>query len=306
MLNISILKELFTCFFWHEYVRMDQFGHIKELKDVDQFGVHVKFGDEKPVEDYVQEHKTDPLAIVGGMATVFAVAGVLFALPMIASAGGQPSSSVQTNVEPFEYIEARLLKFGKIKDENAMPDRIVPALPTAPENIIALDRNENKPAPEETKPKERRQADAVTDDKLRQVFDKARAFAEVQDDFIPEGHPDGVPDGDVTDPALASLGATYGRRITGLFTERWVVPTLLGDAQLDKLKAKVHIRVDIDMMIIEVKMLKRSGNAMFDDSVQNAIDRVRLEVRTLPSPPEAIASNVFGGGIVIKFNGSDA
>jgi hypothetical protein len=60
------------------------------------------------------------------------------------------------------------------------------------------------------------------------------------------------------------------------------------------------------MVITSVKFLDKSGNAMFDDSVQNAIDRVRQEVRTLPPPPEAIASNIFGGGINLKFNGREA
>jgi hypothetical protein len=88
--------------------------------------------------------------------------------------------------------------------------------------------------------------------------------------------------------------------------ERWVVPTLLPQNVLEKLGAKVNIRVDVNMVIIQVKFLKKSGNAMFDDSVQNAIDRVRTEERTLPEPPEAIASNIFGGGINIKFNGREA
>jgi hypothetical protein len=172
--------------------------------------------------------------------------------------------------------------------------------------VLPLDRNENKPEPEKKEEKPKPQADAVTDDKLRQIFDKARAFAEIQDDYVPEGHPDGVPDGDVTDPALASLGATYGHRIKRIFLERWVVPTLLSEAVLKKLSAKVNIRVDINMVITSSKFLSKSGNAMFDDSVQNAIDRVQQEVRTLPPPPEAIASNIFGGGINLKFNGREA
>ena len=84
------------------------------------------------------------------------------------------------------------------------------------------------------------------------------------------------------------------------------MPTLLSEGVLRKLKAKVNIRVDIDMVIISVNFLNKSGNRMFDDSVQNAIDRVRAEVRSLPPPPEAIASNIFGGGINLKFKGKEA
>jgi hypothetical protein len=203
-------------------------------------------------------------------------------------------------------VEARLLKWGEVKDPKALPDRIVPALPTAPEEVLPLDRNSQKKEPQVKTEKPKRQAGAVMDDKLRQVFEKARAFAEVQDNYIPEGHPDGVPDGDVTDPALASMGATYGHRINRIFLERWVVPTLLSEKVKDKSKVKVLIRVNIEMVITDVKFIKKSGNTMFDNSVQTAIDRVRQEVRTLPAPPEVLAPKIFGGGIVLKFNGRDA
>lgn len=262
--------------------------------------------DEKPTESLSNWSRTDPVALVGGALSVVALFAFLLALPKIATAGGILDSKDEAQIEPFEYIEARLLKWGEVKNKDALPDRIVPALPTAPEDVIALDRDENKPEPEVKEKKEKRQAGAVVDDKLRQVFDKARAFAEIQDDYIPEGHPDGVPDGDVTDPALASIGATYGHRIKRIFLDRWIVPTLLSEGALKKLKAKVNIKVDIDMVIVSVDFLKKSGNEMFDDSVKNAIDKVRVEVRSLPAPPEAIASNIFGGGINLTFNGSEA
>jgi outer membrane biosynthesis protein TonB len=261
--------------------------------------------EEKPIEELSYLRKTDPVAVAGGAFGVILMAGVISALPVIAAAGGADEAT-SGDAEPFEYIEARLLKYGEEKDPEALPDRIVPAQPTAPEDVLPLDRNENKKEPEKKEEKPKPQADAVTDNKLRQVFEKARAFAEIQDDYVPEGHPDGVPEGEVTDPALASMGATYGHRIKRLFLERWVVPTLLPEAALKKLSAKVNIRVDINMVIISATFLKKSGNPMFDDSVQNAIDRVRQEVRTLPPPPEAIASNIFGGGINLKFNGREA
>jgi hypothetical protein len=238
--------------------------------------------DEKP-----ERRGSDPVAMVIGAAGVIAfVVGILLL--------------------PLEYIEARLLKFGEVKDDTKLPDRIVPPLPTAPDEVLPLDTNEDKAAPEEEDDKPLKQADAVSDDRLREVFDKARAFAEIQDDYVPEGHPDGVPDGDVTDPALASIGATYSHRLMRLFLDRFVVPTLLSEAELAKLDATVLIKVDIEMVIVSVRFVDESGNAMFDDSVRNAIDRVRVEVRNLPAPPEVIAPKVFGAGIRLKFNGREA
>jgi len=251
------------------------------------------------------DRKADPIALAGGASGVIVMITALLLLPIIAKAGADREENDDAS-EAFEYIEARLLKFGEEKDDTKLPDRIVPAMPTAPDEILPLDANENKPPPPKKKPEQQKQPDAVSDDKLREVFDKARAFAEIQDDYIPEGHLDGVPDGEVTDRALASMGATYGRRLKRLFLDRWIVPTLLSKSQLDSLKVKVNIKIDADMMIVGIRFLKKSGNAMFDDSVKNAIDRVRADIKTLPAPPEAIAPKIFGAGINLTFNGKEA
>jgi len=261
---------------------------------------NIGVSDEKPLV-----RGADPVALVGGAGAVIIALVAMLLLPMISEAR-QKEDTLKVDSPPFEYIEARLLKFGEVKDDTKLPDRIVPALPTAPGEVLSLDMDENKPEPKIEDDKPARQADAVTDDKLREVFDKARAFAEIQDDYIPEGHPDGVPDGDVTDPALASLGATYGHRIKRFFLDRWIVPTLLSEGELANLKVKVNIKVDIEVVIVSVTFLRKSGNRMFDDSVQNAIDRVGKEVRNLPTPPEAIAARVFGSGINLTFNGREA
>ena len=252
------------------------------------------------------ETGTDPVAAAGGTAGVIVFVVIILLLPLLEKAGVGSEADGGSEEAPFEYVEARLLKLGEIKDDTELPDRIVPAMPTAPKEVLALDRNEKK---EESPKKEKepvRQADAVDDDKLREVFDKARAFAEIQDDYIPEGHPDGVPDGDVTDPALASMGATYGRRVTRFIRERWVVPTLISESELSALKVKISLKFNAEMTIIEYRILQSSGNRMFDDSVINAVERTQKEVRHLPEPPEVIASRIYGAGMVVKLNGRDA
>jgi hypothetical protein len=257
-------------------------------------------------EEVPLRKSADPIAVAAGTIGVIATGALLLALPIIAEAAVEPPAP-ERDAEPMEYVEARLLKLGEIKDEKALPDRVVPPQPTAPEEVLPLDRDEDRPEPpEEPEKKPERQPDAVSDNELRKVFEKARAFAEIQDDYTPEGHPDGVPDGEVTDPSLASIGATYGHRIKRIFLERWIVPTLLSESQLEGLRVKVNLRVDIEMVITDIEYLKESNSEIFNDSVKNAIERVREEVRTLPDPPEAIASRIFGGGINITFNGEEA
>lgn len=258
--------------------------------------------DKQAAEIYLGKRPPDPVALAAGIASVIIVGALAISMPAIARAAAQGDMGA-SEVKPFEYIEARLLKYGEEKDPNKLPDRVVPPLPTQPEEVLALDRNETKPEPEKKEEKKETQRDAVTDDKLREVFERAQAFAEVRDDFIPEGHPDGVPDGDVTDPALASVGATYGRRVVRAIDVRY--PTLIDESSLRKLKAKVHLRFDIDMRLVGYEFKQKSGNKLFDDAIAVRLDQIKTEETKLPSPPEAIAPNVFGGGIVITFHGKD-
>ncbi|MBN2804604.1 MAG: TonB C-terminal domain-containing protein [Deltaproteobacteria bacterium] len=250
------------------------------------------------------KHTKDPVALVLGSGGVIAAIVAMLLLPLVTRASAEKSD--QQAGEPFEYVEARILKFGEIKDDTKLPDRIVPPMPTAPEEIIPLDRDENKEEPPKKEEIEEKQPDAVTDDKLRQVFEKARAFAEIQDDYVPEGHPDGVPDGDVTDPLLASMGATYGRKITKYIKERWIVPTLISDKEKAELHVKILIKFDSEMTITEFKILKGTKNRLFDDSVTNAVERTQKEVKHLPEPPDEVAPMIYGGGLVITLHGADA
>ncbi|MCU0663463.1 MAG: TonB C-terminal domain-containing protein, partial [Myxococcota bacterium] len=241
-----------------------------------------------------------PLALLAGATSTMIMAALMIALPTISAAAAKPNPKHK----PFEFIEARLLKAGEIKDPDKMPDRIAPVQATAPEEVLPLDSNAQKQE-RDTEKKTERQREAVDDNKLRQVYDKARAFAEIQD-VVPEGHPDGVPDGDVTDPRLASLGDMYGRKIMKLIQERWLVATIFSNEELKRLHAKLVLRFDVDMSISSYEISKSSGNRRFDDSILAAVETVKVEVKTLPSPPEAIAAQIFGGGIEIKMNGASA
>ncbi len=259
-----------------------------------------------PVSARHGTRKSDPVAMAAGTAGVIVAVVIMLLLPVISSAFESEEPGF-VPVKPFEFVEARLLKLGEIKDDTKLPDRVVPPKATAPEEVLPLDTNENKPEPpKKAEEKKEIQPDAVPDDKLREVFEKARAFAEIQDDFVPEGHPDGVPDGDVTDPALASMGATYGRRIMRLIQERWVVPTLISDTERNKLKVKIILKFDPEMTIIDFKILKKSGNKLFDDSVSNAIEQLQKDVKHLPEPPDEIAPNIYGGGLAVNLYGADA
>jgi hypothetical protein len=53
----------------------------------------------------------DPIALIFGFLGVFGAVGVMLSLPAISQADASPRTSPYEH-EPFEYIEARLLKWG--------------------------------------------------------------------------------------------------------------------------------------------------------------------------------------------------
>jgi len=252
--------------------------------------------------------KANASATAIGIGTTLLVHGIVTGLAVLLTVSPGMSSSLSGKKPegPINFIPARLVRLGKPPDPNAMPQRVVPALPTAPPDSVAVSKEENPPPPKEKPAKDKRQTDALDDEKLRKVFNRARAFGEITDDYMPEGSPDGVPEGEVTDPSQAQLGDIYATKLYRLFKDRWVVPTLISEKDLDDLKCSILIQLDADLSIHNYRVHRSSGNRLFDDSVLNAIKRINDEVRRLPEPPAPLAPVLFSAGLVLRFHGKDA
>jgi hypothetical protein len=203
------------------------------------------------------------------------------------------------------FIVARLVKLGTPpEDTKSLPHRKVPALATGPRDNVPVSTELNPPE-NEPPSDEKALPFAVDDPKLREIFDTARAFAEVQDNPMVEGHPDGVPEGEVTDPALAKAGDLYATKLYKLFKGMWVVPSLITDKERQGLVVKVKLNIGFDLKITSFKLVKKSGNGQFDASVVEIFKKFEAEGTRLPEPPEEIAEKLFEGGLVIRFHGKD-
>ena len=203
------------------------------------------------------------------------------------------------------FIAARLVKLGTPpEDSKALPHRKVPALATGPKDTVPLSTEMNPP---DNPPPEGKAAlpFAVEDPKLREIFDTARAFAEVTDNPVVEGMPDGVPEGEVTDPALAKAGDLYATKLYKIFKNLWVVPSLISEKERMTLVAKVKLVIGADLKIHDATIVKKSGNGQFDGSVMEIFKKFEAENMRLPEPPDEIAGKLFEGGLVIRFHGKD-
>lgn len=204
-----------------------------------------------------------------------------------------------------KFIVARLVKLGTPpEDSKAMPHRKVPALATGPKDQIPVS-SELYPPDVQPPDEEKALPFAVEDPKLRKIFDTARAFAEITDNLMVEGHPDGVPEGEVTDPSLVKAGDLYATKLYRIFKNMWVVPSLIPAGERIALIVKVKLVIGPDLKIHDYKFVKKSGNGQFDSSVIEIFKKFEAENKRLPEPPDEIASKLFEGGLVIRFHGKD-
>jgi len=206
--------------------------------------------------------------------------------------------------EPIQFIPATLVKLGTPPDPDGVLHRKVPALATGPKDKIPVSTELNVPKknyPED----EKAPMFAVEDSKIRKVFEKARAFAEITDNPAIEGLPDGVPEGEVTDPSLVKAGNIYATKLYRIFKEMWVVPSYMSQKEIESLMVKVRVIISPDLKISDYKLVKKSGNSGFDASVIEIFKKFETEGRSLPEPPDEIASKLFEGGLEIRFYGKD-
>jgi hypothetical protein len=206
---------------------------------------------------------------------------------------------------PIGIVPARLVRLGEPPDPKQLPDRIVPALPTAPDDGVPV--SQKLEPPPEKQPAKRRPHNPIEDDKLRDIFSRIRAFGEVTDHNTEQGDPSGVPGGDVTDPALAQAGSLWARELSQVIKAYVTFPTIIAESDLRRLKCKVEVKVGRDLIPQEAKIAEKgtSRNGHFDRAVIDGFEQMRIKRVKLPRPPRELEEMLFGPGLVINMYGRD-
>lgn len=254
--------------------------------------------------------RTEPtmfaIAIVGSLL----VHGLLI-LSILAArlVGFTPSDVLVEAVEgpaPIGIVPARLVRLGDVPEKNKLPDRIVPALPTAPDDGIPVAKK-LEPPPQKAKGPRKRPFNPVEDDKVRDVLARTRAFGKITENITTTGHPSGVPGGDVSDPSLARAGDLWARQVSQVIKAYVTFPTIIPQDELKRLRCKVELKVGRDRIPREFKIAKRgtSRNRFFDQSVLDSFDQMRVKRVKLPPPPSQFEENVYGPGMIITIHGRD-
>ena len=207
-----------------------------------------------------------------------------------AGAGEHPERFIEEHV-----VEARFVRLGAKPDPDKLPNRIVPRLQTAPDKATVVSKEMDPPKTE--KPDAGPRPDRPVEDLLTRLGDRAQAFAEI-DDREREGDPSGIADGTETE---ARAGDLYAGQLSAFFKRGWTIPTTLGDTS--RLQVLAEVQITSDLHVGPARILKGSGEPLFDQSVEDRFAELRALGTTLPEPPPEVADRFIGKTISVRFEG---
>lgn len=261
----------------------------------------VQAGDEVPTT-FLTGRQLDREMVLGGAAMAL---GAHVALPLaIALVVSLVSAVAPRDDTPQDYIddhvvEARLVRLGKKRDPDKLPDREVPRKSTAPDDSTVVSKNMDPAKPD--KPDAGVRPERPEEDLLMRLGDRAQAFAEIAEEREREGDPNGVADGTATE---AQAGDLYRGMLRDFFQRGWTIPSTLGDTR--HLTTEATVEITVDLHVGPHLIQKDSGEALFDQSVEDRFNQLRTLGTTLPEPPPEVADQFLGKKITIRFRGKSA
>ena len=239
------------------------------------------------------------------IALGFAVAIALHAIPLLLillkivhplSSGVDESEVVARPV-----IAANVLKLGHPLDPKQLPDRLVPQQNKAPKKEILASQDD---------PLHQRDAGPpppnAIDSPDTQHTDKNSPFAE--DAGRPhqeEGSDAGIEGGLETDPNKVHAGDMYAAKLSSFFHDRWSIPTVISNADAEKLCVVFRINIGPRMNIwhLNVTPQRKSGNDLFDDSARSMLQKLLQDSTSLPDPPPEVADSFKGRTVDLTLTG---
>ncbi len=239
------------------------------------------------MQDETEVAKTP--SILSGLCVSFGVHAAIVLAVVIGTITGSEAieKEVEEKMVPFTPVE--LVRLGEKKPPKQLPRISNPAPKTIQEDVVNLAK---KPKPEDVvlkkeKPKDKkakRVRKKNTDDILNTFHNPNRP---VNTDK-PEGDPDGVPEGTVVDSALKHLMNSYLAKVQQTIVRNWRVPQTISQSKAEKLagKVRVKVRVSPEGHIVSYRITRKSGDSIFDASVEETVRKFTAGGggRRLPMP----------------------
>lgn len=259
----------------------------------------VRRGDRGPRWSEVAAGAAVSVALHGGLA-LFVVLAALF----------EPEPEEPEFLD-LVFEEVELLALGEIRDSQELPRMAGDFSPPVADEVVIEPSTEPTPEPQAdpTPPPEapdpaaiqrQREEEEARQEEAERVAREERqrrreaAFGRIDSsgpgDAVPEGSPDGVAGGTVSDAALANMMQTYQVRVLQEIQRFWEVPSTLTEQELQRLygQVRVHVRLSESGHVTSYRIIARSGNEQFDGSIERVIQRFERQRggRALPMPDE--------------------
>lgn len=254
--------------------------------------------------------RVEPLdrAMLAGGAALAAVAhmivpGLFYALLSIFGLAAMAATDHQPIARELHVVEARFVRLGVKRDPRRLPNRVVPIKSTAPATGVAVSKNASQEPLDRSRDKDKERPVNAAEDLLTRLGDRAQAFAEIAEEREREGDPEGVPWGTDTE---GREGDIYLGKLVAFFQNGWTLPTTLGRDQVKSLVTKISVQITPSGQVGAFEIVGPSGNALFDQSVNERLQQLRAVQARVPEPPIEVAGDFLGRTIMVRFLGRNA
>lgn len=259
------------------------------------------YAEERP-PSLLQKRRIEPSVIALG--ALFAVgAHVLIPTLLLASQWllvllglAVPVGERERPKPPLDIIAADFVKLGKPFDPTKLPNRKVPPVVKRKPQGVGF----TKDAQEKPKEEEKERPKEAQDSLLDNLVDRTKDFAE-DVETEQEGDPNGIAEGTATQ---AKAGDIYLGKLKIFFQKGWSVPNVVQN--VEKLTTIAAVKVSSEGMVESVEIQTPSGDALFDQSVIDAITALIQANATIPEPPPELVATYYGQTLPVRFRGSDA
>ncbi|HEX8823755.1 MAG TPA: energy transducer TonB [Archangium sp.] len=204
-------------------------------------------------------------------------------------------------------IRATLVRLGKPRDEKllprkeeppppppkkveAAPEPPTPAAPTPAKVAVPIPGMKPEPASKPTPQK----GEAKGEDRRNRLFGAFDKFSKSKPREEEEGAEDGDPNGD----SATAEGERYFGMLTSQVRRNYNVADTIPENERLYLKAQVAMRLNRTGEVIDARLAKASGNALFDSAVLSAVKKAS----PFSPPPDHLRDALQKSGVVLEFS----
>ena len=216
-----------------------------------------------------------PMVLFGMLFTVAVHGLIIYWIYASAHANAaEPKAAFELPVTTVE-----ILGFGEPRDPNELPEHAVTEEEVQQQEAVVVNR-EPEPEPQPDEPDERRETQEEVEEERPQDDAHANPHRPTND-RTPEGSQDGLRGHRGVSDSQLNHWATL---IFGAIERRYQRPQGISDTELSSLEGRIQIYFNRDGRITRWRWRDRSGNRLWDDSVETALNQFRFGSYRLPLP----------------------